>query len=174
MTAIGAATWDIVCDLFLAFGFSVAVWFCYHIVILAIPPKRLWITIPVHILFFSAAGFLCFCFIVGETTSRQPRWHMALGFALGAWIYFAWFARYIVFCRNTLIRIFKLFNAPLKWLANLLRRQVIRPIKRYLQKKRRIIYNRRMEARAKRAARGKRDGGEEKPKKEPIRAYHES
>lgn len=174
MTAIGAATSDIIYDLFLALGLSVAVWFCYHIMILITPAKRLWLTIPLHILFFAAAGFLGFCFIVGETASRQPRWHMILGFMLGAWIYFAWLARYIRYARHMFTQLFKLTARPARWLVHLLRRRVIKPVGNYLQKRRQMRYNKRMEMRAKKTARDGENGHETKQKKEPIRAYSES
>lgn len=175
MTAIGASPWDLIYDLFLALGFSVAVWFCYHLLTLFVNKKHLWLTIPLHVLFFAMAGFLSFCFIVGQTTSRQPRWYMALGFALGAWIYFAWFARYIRYMRDLIIQTLKLLVAPLRWFFDLLRRRVAKPIRQYLQKQRQMIYNKRMEARAKkRTARDIKDDGQAKPKKEPVRAYRES
>lgn len=176
MTAVGANSWDIAFDIFLIYGLSLAVWLCYHVVCLMLPTKKIVLSILINLLFFMAAGFVCFCFLVGETASRQPRWHMVFGFALGAWIYYACFARYVKSIRDLLVRLFKFLLSPLVKLLNYLRCVVFVKGIAYLQKIRTVLYNKSMKARKRRVLQRRKKSGEKEAgqKKERVKPYTQS
>jgi F0F1-type ATP synthase membrane subunit b/b' len=97
---------------------------------------------------------------------------MALGFVLGAWIYYAWFARYVERLLSLLGGALWAAAAPFFLLWRLFRRFVLGGVISYLQKKRAMIYNKHAEARRKRAAvRRAKNGTEAGKKKETIQAY---
>ncbi len=177
MTAVGASTADVLYDMLLVFGLSVAVWMAYHILCLLLPMRSAFLAIPVHILFFAVAGFFCFCFILGQTTVAQPRWHLALGFMLGAWVYYAWFARYVRRLLFLLHQLLRLLAVPVAVLGRWIKTDIIDKLRLYLQKKRAMLYNKRIERQrarqAKRKSKRRESLGEqeEQPKKQAVRAY---
>ncbi len=180
MTAVGASTASIAFDFLLALGFSLGVWFCYQVFFAVLSPRGVVAATLLHMLFFAVAGLAAFCFVIGKTTSQEPRWHMALGFALGAWVYYGIAARYVRAVTDGIKKLLALAARPVVRLAVWLGRCVsgaARSALRYLQKRRQMLYNRRKEKqRARRARRGNhgRDPEPEKEKKKPLQAYTQS
>jgi len=176
MTAVGAATGDIVYDMLLSMGISVLVWLCYHLTCGALPKKRLLLLqLAAHLVFFAAAGFFIFCFILGVTTSKAIRWHMIFGFALGAWIYFYFFAQYVTLLLGLIKRLIRLILYPFRLLWKTVSSAVSKRVKDALQKARLRRYTR-MEARRKKKERKRRakNAALQNEKKEPLKAYHQS
>jgi hypothetical protein len=176
MTAVGASPGEILYDMVLTMGFGLGLWFSYHLCCLLIPMKNKVVALGVHVLFFSAAGFLAFCFIVGMTVSQQPRWHMALGLGLAAWAYYGLVARYVQAVLFFLEDALRWMVSPVVRLGRLLKVKVWDRMVKRLQSRMHMMYNTHVKKRQLRRVKRRKNGQNEpqKEKRKPIQAYTET
>lgn len=87
MTAVGATTAQLLQEALQMLVFSLGVCFAYQLFTWMFRSRRLSVQTALHCLFFAAAGFVSFCYLIGETVSRAPRWYMAAAAYIGAVIY---------------------------------------------------------------------------------------
>ncbi len=122
-----------------------------------------------HIAFFSASGVVCFCFVIGVTACREPRWQLVAGFAAGASVYALCLAGIVRGAAKLVVKLIRLILSPvtiaLKKLAGLARKTAERLKTASLKR-----YNRRKEKKHKRAEED--DGQQEK--KTPLKAAKET
>ncbi len=156
------------CDMVLCTLFSICACFIYHFLGILSPIKNKILDAIAHVLLFSLYGVTAFCFILGVTYNRSPRWFMSAGFALGV-------CAYVLLLRNicrklikALVRLLSLALRPLAWAARLLGAAF-----GHLQKRVRMMYNNTVSKRAQRRARRERQDGEDEQqqKREPLRPY---
>jgi len=171
MTAIGADQFLVAYDMLLVFGLSFIMWMIFHILRILIPTKSVAAAIVIYFLFFTAAGFFAFCFILGQTISQQPRWHMAAGFGFGALVYYAGLARYVRLFFELTGRLLRMLALPFVKLWAWFKRAVWGAFVLNLQNTGKKIYNKYTENRKKRRSKRGKGNEKEESKKEPVKAY---
>lgn len=174
MTIVDAATGAILFDFLKFMGFSLCLWFGYHLLCLLFRMRSKIIAVLLHLLYFSVAGFACFCFILGETASIAPRWHHVAGIAAGALAYYGWFARYMRSLFRLIKKLLHYMVLPIRKFLAFVREKILLRFRDWLQSKRQLMYNFRKKKQEERAARRQKHAEpepSETPKKAPIQAY---
>ena len=160
-------------DALAAMGLSLVLWFCYHLMTLLIPRKQVLLAWVMHLLFFAAAGLVCFCFVVGRTSLGVVRWYLAAGFAAGAAAYVFCFAGMVKRAVNALKKLVCRVLAPLRWIWQ---KGIMQPCMRVhtrLQNRRQLRYNQRKEKKRRRKQKKEEQqkGNPERGQKKPRKAY---
>jgi hypothetical protein len=168
MTAIGASGWDVIMDGLKVMGLSTVLCFVYHLFRLLFPIKNKIIMCVLHVPLFALFAFIVFCFILGETVSRQPRWTMAAGAALAVLAYFLALAPPVEAAFHALRAAVGFLLRPVKKIARFVKNIAIRLQKRYY-----VLYNQHRKKYTSRInKRRKTDDAEHKNgTKEPIKVY---
>lgn len=174
MTAEHIDAWAQLTDALLAMGFSVLLWFCYHVMILIFPMRHRATAYLLHLLFFGIAGLFAFCFVIGRTSLGVVRWYLAAGFAAGAAAYKLCFAPAVNWTARMIRRACRLAARPFVRLWEWLVRRPFAALRLRLQKRRELRYNLRMEkkrARQDAPEKEEKDGGDTAGQKKPLQAY---
>ncbi len=171
MTAIGASGADIIIDGLKVMGLSTVLCFLYHLFRLLLPIRNKLIMCLLHVPLFSVFGFVIFCFILGETVSRQPRFTMAAGAALAVFIYFTVAAPVVETVFKAVRKMLRFLLSPLAALFKLVKNVLIRLQKRYY-----VLYNQRRKKYTSRIKKRRdTDGGSDKSQtKEPVKIYSQT
>ena len=172
MSVVTVTNGEAVFDLLLCFVFGLGMSLAYQITTALFPLRGRVGMLLWHIIFFAAAGLCAFCFCIGVTTCKEPRWQLVLGFFLGIAAYCYCFSRLVGALTALLMRLLRWLLAPVLWpvcrLWDMLRGGIVR-----LQNGAAAVYNRRRQQRAQR--RGVEvERGTEQRGRPPVKAAHKT
>ncbi len=169
MSVIALSDAEALYDLLLCFsaGFVTAAAYCFLTELF--PFKGDFLMLVWHVVFFAASGLLFFCFVLGVTACKEPRWHLAVGFVSGVSVCAACLSSALRgaagLVRRLVLLLLTPITLPLKKLAS-----ACRGAARRLQTAAQARYNRREDRKRSRAE--ARDGKQEK--REPKKAAKET
>ncbi len=168
MSAIGASGADIVIDGLKVMGLCTLLCFVYHLFRLLVPIKNKLVMCLLHIPLFTVFGFLIFCFFLGETVSRQPRFTMLAGGALAVLTYFTAAAPIVETAFGALMKALGFLFKPIVLLCSLVKKVLIRLQKRYY-----VLYNQRKKKYTSRIKKRRNtdDRIDNKQTKEPVKIF---
>ncbi|MEG0750935.1 MAG: hypothetical protein RR998_04240 [Oscillospiraceae bacterium] len=120
-------------DVFLSLGFAAIASFVYSLLFFLCPRRSKIVAYLLHALFFAFAGLFAFCFIIGTTAAKGPRWYIIAGFAIGVFAYVKCFAKIVGGALSACAKLAKKLCSPVIC--------AVHSTLSVLQKRLRVMYN---------------------------------